>query len=265
MTIILNSKNRFDKDNTSPNDCEYLFDWGILADEKYKMTYSLSKYPLPILLTAFQQLMITKRPWGKYSTQLSGNSLLDESGNGRHATTLNVSVINSSLGGSSCLSGIKTSTIIYPVGSIPANYSICCLTRYSGLDRRRILSGYAFNNNYVFSNYFQEVGTCFDQNTGFSSRNAVSIAQQQQWHSFVCVRGNSVLFPNNIMLDGVGLGASQIGGFSVGQLAINDSQYNEYSQFEISQVIVFDVSLTQAEMLIVSNSFNNYKTTGILI
>lgn len=265
-TLILNSNNRVDKENTNSNNCEYNFDWGVIPEGKYKLTYSLSR-----CLSPFQQLIGYKRPWGKYSPSSYNNNLWsDESSNNRHATCVNIvpkiTVGNgaSAPSGISCLSGTIASSIVFPFGSLPSNYTICVVSRYSGsVNNQRILTDVG-STNVVLGHYgyfSPERGFIYDD--GFKLRSAD--LNYNDWLSFCVIRGTSVPTPYNVLKDGIPVGQSQITNTSFGSLGINTSTYGEKSDFEICQLLIWDSALTSSELFLVSNAFKTYLTTGILI
>jgi hypothetical protein len=266
-TLILNSNNRVDKENTNSNNCEYNFDWGaVIPEGKYKLTYSLSR-----CLTPFQSLITKKRPWGKYSPSSYNNNLWrDESLNNRHATCVGIvpkiTVGNgaSAVLGINCLSGTIASSIVFPFGSLPANYTICVVSRYSGsVNSQRILTDVG-STNVVLGHYgyfSPEKPVIYDngfQLRGFNQGNT-------DWLSLCVIRGTSVPIPYNVIVDNVAVGISQITNTSFGSLGVNTSTYGEKSDFEIAHVIIWDYALTSSELFLVSNAFNTYKTTGILM
>jgi hypothetical protein len=266
-SLILNSNNRVDKENTNSNNCEYNFDWGaVIPEGKYKLTYSLSR-----CLTPFQSLITKKRPWGKYSPSSYNNNLWnDESLNNRHATCVGIvpkiTVGNgaSAALGINCLSGTIASSIVFPFGSIPANYTICVVSRYSGtVNRQRILTDVGSTNLVLghYGYYGAERGTIYDN--GFKLRG--SDINNTNWLSLCVIRGTSVPIPYNVLVDNVAVGLSQITNTSFGSLGVNTSTYGEKSDFEICHVLIWDYALSSSELFLVSNAFNTYKTTGILI
>lgn len=118
--------------------------------------------------TPFQQLIADKKPWGKYSgSSYLNNVLNDESGNNRHAICNGVSLITSPAGNGNtvpnvCVSGISSSTIVWPSGSIPSTYTICCLTRYNNNQSMgRLLNGHV-NDNFNFGAYRGSSATWYD-------------------------------------------------------------------------------------------------------
>ena len=138
--IILNSKDRVNP-LTSANDCEFYINWGsILDDGKYNVKYSICKQ-IRVALT-FSQLLINKPPWARYnasSFNATTQVLSDLTGNGRNATCVScvistqLQAINgSSVPMTSVTGSAGASSIQNPVGSCPANHTICFITRYRG-------------------------------------------------------------------------------------------------------------------------------------
>ena len=262
-TLILNSNNRVDKANTNSNNCEYNFDWGaVIPEGKYKLTYSLSRFTTP--LTPFQQLINDKRPWGKYSPSSYYNNVWnDESLNNRHATCsgivpkITVGKGASSPLGVNCLSGTIASSIIWPLGSIPANYTMCVVSRYSEItNTQRVLTDVGTTNQ-IFGHYGYngpERGTLYDN--GF--KLVGSSVNFTNWLSLCVIRNGTVIFPNNVLIDNVAVGQNQVTNLTVGRLGVNTSGFpgGEKSSFEIAHVIVWDLPLTASELVLVSNAFN---------
>jgi hypothetical protein len=270
-TLILNSNNRVDKENTTASNCEYNFDWGaVIPEGKYKLTYSLSRFTT-FVPSPFQTLLINKRPWGKYSPASYKNNLWsDESLNNRHATCVGIvpkiTVANgaSSPSGVNCLSGTIESSIVWPFGSIPSNYTICVVSRYSGsVNTQRILTDVGSTNVVLghYGYYGAEKPVIYDN--GFQLRGLNQ--GNTNWLSLCVIRGTSVPIPNNVIVDNVAVGVNQITNTSFGSLGVNTSTYGEKSDFEICHVLIWDAPLTSSELFLVSNAFNTYLTTGILI
>jgi hypothetical protein len=170
----------------------------------------------------------------------------------------------SSPSGVNCLSGTIASSIVWPFGSLPANYTICVVSRYSGsVNSQRILTDVG-STNVVLGHYgyfSPEKPVIYDngfQLRGFNQGNT-------DWLSLCVIRGTSVPIPYNVIVDNVAVGISQITNTSFGSLGVNTSTYGEKSDFEICHVLIWDAPLTSSELFLVSNAFNTYLTTGILI
>ena len=69
---------------------------------------------------------------------------------------------------------------------------------------------------------------------------------------------------NNVMVDGVSITEST-GGLGGSDLRINGpGACSEPSEFEFSQLIIWNQALTSAEMNVVSTALNTYLTSGTL-
>ena len=217
------------------------------------------------LLNLFQN----KKPWGMYFAEdWSGTTLLDKSGNGRHATTSGITKIvgsgNGATGNITYLTGTTTSTITWPSGSIPSTFTIVSLTRYNNsINQVRVLQGTGINwlhghlNGYKGATYY---------GNGFKSNGSTTNAT-----NWVCTIGKNdsrvTGYANNILVDGVASGI-ETGGSGNSTLTINNSTFggnSSRSDFAFSFVMIWDQHLTDAEMVLLNNMIDQYKTDGIYI
>lgn len=275
-SIILNSNNRIDKTNTNSNDCEYNFDWhSVLKEEgKYKVTYSLTKFYIRPL-TPFETLISQKIPWGLWKAtnyNSTTQKIIDASPNGRDAICSGVNLVTSPIGNLNtvpvpALNGLNTSNIIFPAGSIPTAYTICCLTRYKNpLVMGRLLAGFS-GDNYNFGGYRGSLPTIYEgpSNTEASNNNAGLTFGSLNWLNACCIRGNTVLTPNHVLINKIPSGTNYLASTLTGQLAINGYfDGADRGDFEFACVIVWDQYLSASELVIVSNSIDNYLATGVL-
>jgi len=80
----------------------------------------------------------------------------------------------------------------------------------------------------------------------------------------VCCAKNNGTKPNNVIVDGLPVGTDEYGTGNY-QLGINYSGFaGEYSNWEFSQLIIWDKILTNQELQIVYGALNNYLLTGIV-
>jgi hypothetical protein len=89
-------------------------------------------------------------------------------------------------------------------------------------------------------------------------------AQLATWVNMV--GSNTGNTPDNVMYNNSSIGLNS-GGAGLKQMAINAiGTYgsSESSDFEFSQLLIWDVPLTTAQMQIVSAALENYLTTGVL-
>jgi len=215
------------------------------------------------------------RPWGAYFAEdWSGTTLLDSSGNGRHATTSGT-IYSCNLSGNGAnaainyLVGGTTSTITWPSGSIPSTFTILSLTRYNNAsaNQQRILQASTLNfaHGHINTTGLNDInstrGVCFYGDTYKTNSAATSSATKLNW---LCTIGkNSGSIPGNILLDGVASG-TESGGTGNNILTLNTGfSSSQSSDFAFSCVLIWDSALTNAQMVQLNSLVENYKQTGI--
>ena len=228
-------------------------------------------YSIPPL-THFQQLLIEKPPFGKYnaSSWVQGTlTLIDETGNLRHGVGVGAGLNQASASGNGAtavipyIDGLNTDTMTWAVGTIPANHTICFITRYSSstLNQERILT--SDTQNSVLGHHVGKRGviSVSSQITPF-----VNTTPTTNWANMCYTNGLSGTnpTPNNVLLNGVGIGNANGGDNVVSRLGINIFTGGEQSRFQISQLLIWDSALTPTEIGIVSASYTRYLLTGIL-
>jgi hypothetical protein len=73
---------------------------------------------------------------------------------------------------------------------------------------------------------------------------------------------DTTTFPNNVIVNNVPI-ATVSGGSGGSALTVN--KYGaEFSDFQISAVMIWDVGMSVAELKVISTQLNNYLLTGIL-
>lgn len=233
---------------------------------------------------AYSYLVESKPPWAVYGGLYSSNLLQDETGNGRHATTVNVSYGISAIGNGNSvpLSVAKSVTlkavlanpdtnaplITFPLDSIPINHTICFIDRYtttSTLSNKLILYD-KLGSSYSLGHNANTVGTVYYQNYITTSVSQTSNAVNK-WVVMCVTSGGSI--PDNVLVNGLSKGTSLIPTLtSAGQLAINSSTYfpnpPPNSAFELAKLIIFDQVLSYNEMKVVSDALTNYLAIGVL-
>ena len=226
---------------------------------------------VPVALSAYRQLLVNKPPWGRYdASQWSGTTLPEVGGNTTRNATTSGTFTKGSLAGNGAsaaiayLAGSATSKITWTDGSIPTTFTICSIARYvQGGSTLRIFVSTLASLNWLHGFWKSNRGVCYYESQFQTAQ--VSVGNLTDWLT-CCGTNNSVIqTPNNILLDGVPSGVNN-GGSSGGNLAINNAPNSpaEVSDFQFSQLIIFDQALTAAEMVIVSNALQNYKATGVL-
>jgi hypothetical protein len=216
-----------------------------------------------IALSSLQNILKKTLPWGIYSAESwnsTNNILPDLTGNGHDATTTNVT-LNSGQGNGAVnninyLSGDKTGSILWPAGSIPANFTICSVTRYKGTNNNRIL--HSTTGNWLHGHWSNSRGVAYYE--GWKTQN--SKGSLTDW--VVCCGQNN----GSIIVDDVTV-AQSVNGAGNMTLGINTNNAsccpNENSDWEFSLVIIWDKTLSTQELQLISKGLNNYlKSTSMV-
>lgn len=222
-------------------------------------------------IVAYRQLLISNPPWGRYLAKdwdPITQKLYEASRNGRDAITTNVQskvCIGNGIVAPNlvCLYGSITSTIIWPLGSLPPQFTICTLARYTATGaKRRIFQGKTVNWLHGFynagnrrSNFYNNMFT-FDEASYSISDWCIDCAT------------NNIGTPNYTILNNVRKPTFPIPTrpyFAPDAIAINSSSSNnEFSDFEFGQLIIWDRQLTLPELEIISNGIQHYMVIGNL-
>jgi hypothetical protein len=226
----------------------------------------------PPVLTGFQTILNTKRPWGIYRAVdwNSGTGVLPEARGitARNATKAGAGAVtytasdtgNGANGTISSISGITTTEMAWPAGSVPTTYTMAFITRYTGATYGRILQGTV--DNLLFGHWggSGNRGVFFDKSQWI---NSTSYGTLTNWLAMVCKVGAN---PNNCIVDGTSRGTATSTAVSSGQeLRINNGAYGgEDSTWAFSYLMIWDQAITDAEAAIVSNELLSYLGTGTL-
>jgi hypothetical protein len=224
-------------------------------------------------------LFSIKKPWGMYFAEDFDNIYLKDrytlnDSQHRHAAISGNIKKSKGLGygataSISYIAGGTGSSIIWPRGSIPSNFTILSLTRYTGktnATRARILSSDRNGGNFLHGHWGKNYWD------GYRGRGSVhydgwksywaapNIGNQEDW---LCAIGkNQDIRPDNILFDGVPSGTHGSGGLGNFTLSINSNPWNENSDWALSCVIIWDQHLSNNEMQLLNRLINNYKATG---
>ena len=206
--------------------------------------------------------------WAAYSAEkwISATNILpDLTGNGRNATTSGVTYSTGTGNGATAtvayLSGNTGSTINWPAGSVPANFSICTLSRYTGGTSRRIIN--STDNCDMFGHWNGNAGIVYFEcawQTNNNGAGASSVTAQQNW-VYTSTTNGSVAVPNNVVVNGVASGYFNNTGHSARTLAINNNS-GESTDFQFSQMFIWDSVFTAAQLMTVNLFMKTYLSTG---
>ena len=213
--------------------------------------------------TDITNLFNKKKPWGMYFAEdFEGTYLIDKTTNQRNATisgnvSKNTASGNGVTGNITFISGGTRSIVSWPDGSIPTNFTILSLTRWTGGSRQRILSSPI--GNWLHGHWGGRRGVCHYE---YWTKGDPSIGNLDDW--LCCIAKNSANIPNNILIDGVPFG--QAGGGNGGyKLGINNNPWavhGEVSDWALSCVIIWDIHLEDNEMQLLNKFINYYKNSG---
>jgi hypothetical protein len=169
--------------------------------------------------------------------------------------TQSSSIENGSTVAITYLSGTPASKIIFPAGSLPTTCTIAFLTRHSGATSLRVLVA----GTDLFGHWNSGRGIVF--NTDFKTE-PTSSGTVTDWTNMVVTNSLSIALPKNVLLGGSPMGSRGNGGTGNQVLSINMTTEN--SDFQFSQLIIWDQTLTVAEMTAVATALNTYLSTGNL-
>ena len=163
------------------------------------------------------------------------------------------------------LTGTIASSITWPSNSIPATYTICSLTRYTGGAvgvSKRILQGKTLNWLHGHSGGMRGVVQYASASSPYYVWNTLqnNIGTTNNW--LVMCGKNIGGYPTNILADGASVGTAS-GGVGGDVLTINGATSTTYnSNFAFSQLLIWNQALNDADMLTASNMLTSYLLTG---
>ena len=207
--------------------------------------------------TPFQQVIQNKAPWGIYDAaqwSTATGTLPEARGNGRDVTSEGTIGVGFAAGnGASAavafINGSTTSRLFWPVGSIPSNFTICSITRYTGGTNERILQG--ASPNWLHGHWGGATGRAYYEKWMTSSSTGGGTTN---W--VVMCGSNGLATPSNILNQGQSVGTAT-GGSGNNRLAINPMT-GETSDWALSFVVIWDQHLTAQEMKTVSDALVEY-------
>lgn len=210
----------------------------------------------------YYELFNNIKPWAIYFAKdydSTTHTLYDSSGNERHASTFgNITAGKSSGNGASnmidYIQGGVDSGVNFPNGSIPKNFTIASVTRYTGDNKKRILQ--ARNLDWYHGNDNNTVNTCkygiqktIEQPTSSNNTN---------WIRIIGKNSNNL---NSVIANGSPIAiTNDNGGFGSNALTINRSiiTTDKNSDWALSCVIIWDFTITDNEMTVVDEFLGKY-------
>lgn len=228
------------------------------------------KYAEKSIEEKFNLVLTNNRPpWGMYTAKSAfGNNIFDifnrECRNGTIKGSYFNNTIDSNSPNVSYLSAKKETVITFPVGSLPENYTICAMTKYSSNinNRNRILTAKYprnwllghwanFSNGIMYNDGWKSID--YSNNNSTSTDWLISCAKSYAKNTSYSIIFNDV---NKAWVNANGNGDKNA------QLTINGWSEGEASDFGFAYLIIWDIVLSDTELLIVSQALSNYAKTG---
>jgi hypothetical protein len=178
----------------------------------------------------------------------TGSQWTDMSGNERHAATSKgtVAVTFDATTGRHYLSGGTSAGILFPSGVLPSTYTLFHITKYNGAAKGRIVAG--TTSNWLSGFHGGKSGVAFHNNGWLTAET------DRHGSNWVLSTDQITMYRSN-KVDRTSGGAS---GFHDSQIGINyldvgSQQFNEYSDWACSCVLVYNRALTLAEYTAIEN------------
>ena len=236
----------------------------------------------------FNTLLRTYVPWGIYDGKKYNDSskkipdLLyreckDAIVSGKGATIANSNpgsdnIVESKI---SYLSGTTETVIEFPSFSLPKQYTVCAITRYTNKSfndvskRGRILGTKTSNPNWLLGHWGGMTGMMF--NNGWKTVSNKSLSGDVNEWVVSCTKSISNTTPASVLFNGQEKAISQPGEVENytdainndnNKIVINSSVYGDKSDFGLSYLIIWDRILSDNQLKLVSDTLNDYINTG---
>jgi hypothetical protein len=229
-----------------------------------------------VSIVDFLSVVLTYIPWGAYyaGNVSSDNLLLDLLNRSEKNAvitgniTKNIGDGNGALGNITSILGTTNTIIEFPNNSIPENFTICSITRYTGSsNNKRILTARNATptNDWIHGHKSGQRGVVY-YNNEYKTNNSPDITLAGELTDWVitCAKNDGSI-PNNIYINGIPSGVKRggRGGFKLSINKIDNTNIiNELSDFALSYVIIWDSCLSDKALKIISDSLVKYLKTG---
>ena len=167
------------------------------------------------------------------------------------------------------LQGSARTNILFPVGTIPNNYTICCVTKYQdtgngGGNTGRIIT--ADNFNFLIGHWASREGIIYNQDVGgwvkYHDNIVTNNANSRKW-LVTCLKsaGNGT---NNVLINNVRIGGSGGPGRDNARMAINGNGLysGEVSDFGIKYIFIWKKVLRDDIFQLISDGLNGIVNGG---
>ena len=159
--------------------------------------------------------------------------------------------------------GGTSSTVVWPTGSIPSNFTVCSVTRYVvGGIMNRILVGTPID--WYHGHWNSKRGQAWYGVWNTNHKISV-VGVLTDWLVMCGKNGGSI--PNNILVDGNAVGISNAGVVATSSLCINFyvSFSGENSDWAFRELMIWNTSLSDAEMVVASTALRISLNEGTIM
>eukprot|EP00960_Hanusia_phi_P074384 768228-Hanusia_phi.AAC.1 len=227
--------------------------------------------------SSLSDVLVQKPPWAIYHAEdWDGSTIVDSLG-GKASVTVVGSGFSSgteagygSIASVAYVKGGTTNKMFWPSGSIPSDFTICAMTRYTGGTFGRILNGnganwfqghwYSGGKGTVDANI--RLGIAYYGNNFFTSQSSY-FNNKKDW-LMMCGARSGPKLAAMVSESGTGIQtlSSSTGGLGGFDLSINDDS-SATSDFAFSQVYIWSRALNSYDMERVLSAMVSYHITGI--
>jgi len=277
---------------TSDNDANFQGYNIPLITGAYIDTYDASQYtPTMSIEDRFKNLISIKPPWGMYNCatiNINNTNKLKDVFNRecRYATIINkydiisneTTYYNNQPVNLQYLKGDQNTQIIFPEGSLPTNYTICIISRYTSSDNskcnRILTSTDASNPDWLLGHFNNYIKVMYNKTTSLDDKgidngngngyaSPFETAGNTEW-LVSCCKSDATVVQNSILFNGIPSAKQQcdIVKNPLASLSINGSNKGQKSEFGLAYLIIWDRILADQELAIASDMLINYITTN---
>ncbi len=220
---------------------------------------------------AAAHVMCTKPTWARYhatSYDAGNRQWLDTSGNNRHTISSAGTIQRTTAVGNGAtvpqtyIYGDVNAQLVFPLGSIPASFTICTTSRIAGGTARRVFN--SPNTNFILGHDGGVPGAVYwGAERGYVGYFDTPAPLASTDWLVLCAK-NPGTAPNNVLAHGRSIGRVNTNFVANWQLTINNPSYQ--SDFAVSHVIIFDTALSDADMAKMSTTMlNSLSDSSILV
>ena len=222
----------------------------------------------------FLAVISAYKPWGVYyAGNFFDNKLIELLGR-TDRDAISTGIINSSTsagfganGTVKAISGNISSYIEWTANSIPDKFTICSITRYTGINyNKRILTARNATaaNDWIHGHKGGKRGVVYYTDYKTNSSPDLNLTGNNTDWVVTCAKNDNIT-PENVIINGnpSGINSGGQGGLKLSINKLDDTSIiAEQSDFALSYIIIWDTNLTNTALKIVSDALMNYLNTG---